>query len=127
MRLHYVSIVALSIALLLTGCSSSLWKPFPFTKEQRFLHAMVKVAKDIKSNPKYHKMVLRTPAKKLWLRNLMYKLWDKQITRKQFIAKGIAKYPKRKYEFTYIADAYEKNKFTFQKWIGSLIPVSLKP
>ena len=65
------------------------------------------VAKSTKLDPKYHKISLNTPQEKVWFKNLMYRLWDRQITRDEFIRQGVAKYPDHHYEFTFIADAYQ--------------------
>jgi len=68
---------------------------------------MIKVAQSTQADPNYHRMALNTPEEKRWFKNLMYQLWDRQITRKQFIAEGTSRYPDHKYEFTYIANAYQ--------------------
>jgi PBP1b-binding outer membrane lipoprotein LpoB len=76
-------------------------------KEARFHKTMLAVAKSTKQDPHYHRMALNTAEEKKWFKDLMYRLWDRQITRKEFIAQGTAKYPDHKYEFTYIANAYQ--------------------
>jgi hypothetical protein len=107
-------------ALLFTGCSDMMGpslsssrntpvtyeKPTP-AKEAKFHEAMIKVAQSTRTNPNYNRMALNTPEEKEWFKNLMYRLWDRQITRQQFIAEGLAKYPNHKYEFEYIANAYQ--------------------
>lgn len=114
MRLHTSAFFL--AALLFTGCSDTIGpriasstsyeKPTP-AKEAKFHEAMIKVAQSTRQNPNYHRMALNTPEEKTWFKNLMYRLWDRQITREQFIAEGMAKYPNHKYEFTYIANAYQ--------------------
>jgi len=116
MRLH-TSALFLAAALL-AGCSdvmgprissgttASYEQPTP-AKEQKFHEAMIKVAQSTRTNPNYNRMALNTPEEKEWFKNLMYRLWDRQITRQQFIAEGLAKYPNHKYEFEYIANAYQ--------------------
>ncbi len=81
-------------------------KPTP-KKEQRFRNTMLKVAKSTQEDPNYHRMAFDMPEEKKWFKELMYRLWDRQITRAQFIAEGTARYPEHKYEFTYIANAYQ--------------------
>jgi len=76
-------------------------------KEAKFHSTMIAVAKSTKKDPKYHRMALNTAEEKRWFKDLMYRLWDRQITRQQFIAEGVAKYPDHKYEFSYIANAYQ--------------------
>jgi len=114
MKLHTSAL--LLGAVLLAGCTdiagprivpeSTYEKPTP-AKEERFHETMIKVAQSTRENPHYNRMALNTPEEKEWFKNLMYRLWDRQITRKQFIAEGMAKYPDHKYEFTYIANAYQ--------------------
>lgn len=103
-------------ALFMGGCSNITGPRLPATatyekptpdKEKRFHDAMIKVAQSTQMNAKYHRMALNTPEEKRWFKDLMYRLWDRQITRAQFIAEGTARYPEHKYEFTYIANAYQ--------------------
>ena len=90
-----------------SGASTAHYqKPTP-EKDARFHETMKKVALSTKDNPKYHRMALDTPEKKTWFKSLMYRLWDRQITRQEFIRQGTARYPGHKYEFTYIANAYQ--------------------
>lgn len=77
-------------------------------KESKFHQAMVAVAQSTKQDPNYHKLSLNTPEEKRWFKNLMYRLWDRQITRAQFINEGVARYPEHKYEFFYIANAFQR-------------------
>ncbi|QOR61076.1 hypothetical protein ACM66Z_06340 [Sulfurovum sp. ST-21] len=103
-------------AALLAGCSPSMTsltaskryeKPTP-EKEEKFQEVMIKVAQSTQENPIYHRMALNSPEEKEWFKDLMYRLWDRQITRKEFIAEGTAKYPDHIYEFSYIANAYQR-------------------
>jgi len=82
-------------------------KPSP-EKSAKFQTQMKEVALSTQDDDKYNKMTLDTPAKKAWFKHLMYKLWDRQITRKQFIAEGLHQYPTKKYEFTFVADGFQK-------------------
>lgn len=76
-------------------------------KSAKFQETMKKVALSTQDDNKYHKMALDTPVKKAWFKNLMYRLWDRQITRGQFIAEGLAKYPTKRYEFSFVADGFQ--------------------
>ena len=69
---------------------------------------MTKVALSTKEDPNYKKMSLTTPEEKEWFHNLMYRLWDRQITKNQFISEGVSKYPTHRYEFTFIANGYQR-------------------
>ena len=77
-------------------------------KEAIFNKEMRRVALSTQNDPRYHRMSLDTPEKKEWFKNLMYRLWDRQITRDEFIAQGIAKYPTHRYEFEFIANGFQK-------------------
>jgi len=92
-----------------SGASTAHYqKPTP-EKDARFHETMKKVALSTKDNPKYHRMALDTPEKKTWFKSLMYRLWDRQITRSQFIAEGLEKYPTHRYEFEFIANGFQKH------------------
>ncbi len=112
------SLVLMIFALFIyTGCSkkapqhkmlhANYEKP---TKEkvERFHQVMTKIALSTKSNPRYNRMALDTPEKKAWFKTLMYRLWDRQITRKAFISEGLKRYPKHHYEFRFIANGFQK-------------------
>jgi len=78
-------------------------------KEEMFKQTMNKVAQSTLADARYNKMDLDTPEKKAWFKNLMYRLWDRQITRRQFIAEGLSKYPSNIYEFAFVAHGFQKN------------------
>ena len=82
-------------------------KPTPekFTKFKKVMHEVALSTKDDKT---YRKIALNTAEKKEWFKNLMYRLWDRQITKTQFISEGLKKYPTRKYEFTFVANGFQK-------------------
>ncbi len=91
-----------------TSKATSYEKPTP-AKSAAFQSTMGEVARGIGHDTKYTKMALDTPEKKAWFKSLMYKLWDRQITRNQFIAEGLQKYPTRHYEFTFVANGFQKH------------------
>jgi len=76
-------------------------------KAPLFKTKMIAVAKSTLRDSRYHKMALDTPAKKAWFRNLMYRLWDRQMTRSEFISEGLKKYPTHGYEFRFIAYGFQ--------------------
>lgn len=111
---------SLTAAILFTGCSNPLSSvspqsrvshkisPAPVgTKMEHFQNTMRQVAQSTKRDPNYHRIALNTAEEKQWFKNLMFRLWDRQITRKQFIDEGVKRYPSHRYEFTYIANAYQ--------------------
>ena len=73
-------------------------------KQQAYKMAMKKVGMEIKRDANYKKLDLSTPELKEWFTDITYKLWDHQISRGQFIAAGLEKYPDRAYEFEVIAN-----------------------
>ena len=79
-------------------------------KQDRFHEDMIAVATSTKDDPNYHRMALDTPERKAWFKNLMFQLWDGQITKQQFVAEGISKYPNHKYEFEFVANGYEQRR-----------------
>ena len=78
-------------------------------KMNTFTPVMTKVALSTREDPKYKRMALKTTEEKEWFKTLMYRLWDRQITRGQFITEGISKYPTHQYEFNFIAQGFQKH------------------
>jgi len=117
--MKYTMILALFATFFFTGCGgnqpelevtedqSNYEKPTE-EKEKLFHTAMSKIAHSTVENPSYNKMSLDTPEKKKWFKDLMYHLWDRQITRKSFVTQGLEKYPKHGYEFSYIANSFQR-------------------
>ena len=73
-------------------------------KQAAYKTAMRNTGMMIKKDANYKKLDLSTPELKEWFNDITYKLWDHQISRSQFIAFGLEKYPDRAYEFNVIAD-----------------------
>ena len=111
-----------SISLLgLSGCTSpSQYLTTPATTTKTITHyesptphklalyqqTMRSVASGIKHDANYQRIALDTPEKKEWFKTLTYRLWDRQITRDQFMSEGLSKYPSRKYEFQFVIDGF---------------------
>lgn len=76
-------------------------------KMTRYQHTMRMIASGIKNDSQYRRIALDTPEKKEWFRMLTYRLWDRQITRQQFMTEGLAKYPTHKHEFAFIIKGFE--------------------
>lgn len=70
---------------------------------------MRKVASGIQNDPNYQRLSLNTPEKKEWFKQLTYRLWDRQITRQQFIEEGLKKYPNHGYELNFIVRGFTFN------------------
>jgi hypothetical protein len=120
MTKYYLLLASLSI-LGLSGCTSptgmvtppqsqsvstSYEKPTPH-KLALYQQTMRSVASGIKHDSNYRRITLDTPEKKEWFRMLTYRLWDRQITRNQFMAEGLAQYPTHKYEFEFVIKGFE--------------------
>jgi len=114
--MKYTMIIALFTVLMYTGCSSKKIPPRvqvhyekpTATKAANFKNTMVKVALSTRDDARYKKIQLDTPEKKAWFKDLMFRLWDRQITRHQFMTEGLSKYPARRYEFAFVANGFQK-------------------
>jgi len=116
-------IVATFVALGFTGCTNSmnlLSEPTNTTTAQHYVqpaparseayqNIMRKVASGIKDDLNYHRIALDTPEKKAWFKSLTYRLWDRQMTRQQFMTEGLAKFPTHQYEFNFIINGFAAN------------------
>jgi len=91
-------------------CKNETRTYYPPTPQKQtvFNKEMRRVALSTQNDPRYNRMSLDTPEKKAWFKQLMYRLWDRQITRDEFIAQGIKKYPTHRYEFEFIANGFQK-------------------
>ncbi len=69
---------------------------------------MRKVGLSTKKDPKYKSFGFKTTEEKIWFRDLTYAYWHRDITKNQFISKGLAKYPTHRYEFAFVADGFQK-------------------
>jgi hypothetical protein len=118
-----ILISTLLAALTFTGCTDSTSSLTPpkntaqhsaaydnasDTKREAFENKKQKVGHSTKQDPKYKSFrpVLTTTENKTWFNNQMYLLWDRQITRSQYVSQGVAKFPSYKYEFTFIANQF---------------------
>ncbi|MBD3789092.1 MAG: hypothetical protein IE885_01780 [Campylobacterales bacterium] len=107
MTLIGLSMTACTPNMNLSGPSSSATKqhrieqPTP-EKLERYQQKMMEVASRIPNDPKYNRIALDTPEKKEWFKNLTYRLWDRQITRYDFMSEGLSKYPIHRYEFEFV-------------------------
>lgn len=124
-------IIMASVLLGLSGCTSSIdhlvepkqptsqtthtavakydfEEPTP-QKQEAYEKKMLKVASGIKDDPNYQRLALDTPEKKEWFKKLTYQLWDRQITRHQFVSEGLKRYPDHGYEFNFIVRGFTFN------------------
>jgi hypothetical protein len=78
-------------------------------KLAQYEKTMRSVASGIKNDSTYQRIVLNTAENKHWFKDLTYKLWDRQITRQDFLQQGLAKYPTHQYELQFIIDGFSKH------------------
>lgn len=78
-------------------------------KTEAYENTMRNIASGIQNDPNYQRIALDTPEKKAWFKNLTYRLWDRQMTRQQFMTDGLAKYPTHKHEFDFIINGFTFN------------------
>ena len=109
-----ILITTVLAALTFTGCTDSMTSATPAATYQaptdakmaKFKPVMTEVALSTRNDPKYNKMTIK-PEDKEWFQLLMYHYWDRQITRSQFVAEGISRYPGHNYEFAFIANGFQ--------------------
>ena len=82
--------------------------PPTLQKAAIFNKKMHRIALSTQNDSRYNRIALNTPKEKTWFKKLMYRLWDRQITRDEFIALGLQKYPTHRYEFELIANGFQK-------------------
>ena len=80
-------------------------KPTPH-KMALYQQTMRSVASGIQNDSNYRRIALDTPEKKEWFKQLTYRLWDRQITRQQFMQEGLAKYPTHQHEFEFVINGF---------------------
>lgn len=78
-------------------------------KHVEYKSTMKIVGKNIKRDANYKRLDLSTPELKNWFTDITYKLWDGQISRGQFIAAGLEKFPGHSYEFETISNGLLSN------------------
>lgn len=97
---------------LLTGCSwnSDVTPPTPLyqasesVKLDIYNDTMKKLANSTSDDPKYQRISLDSAKNKKWFRELTYKLWNREITKAEFLEEGLKKYPTHQYEFEFVAE-----------------------
>jgi len=72
-------------------------------KNLAYKNAMREVGAIIKSDSNYKRLNLSTPELKNWFTDVTFKVWDHQISKRQFISYGLEKFPDHAYEFNLIA------------------------
>ncbi|SFZ97817.1 hypothetical protein MNB_SV-5-188 [hydrothermal vent metagenome] len=106
--------IALIAALSFTACTNTssvapqqVYQAPTDAKMAKFKPVMTEVALSTRNDPNYNKMTIK-PADKEWFQLLMYRLWDRQITRTQFVTEGVSRYPGHTYEYNFIANGFQK-------------------
>lgn len=88
--------------------TSTYEEPTP-EKKEAYENTMKKIASGIQDDPNYQRFSLDTDEKKAWFKKLTFQLWDRQITREQFIQEGLKRYPNNGYEFNFIIKGFTFN------------------
>ena len=99
-------------AYLFTGCNGvqqvtppkPLYQVAQSKKQEAYNIAMKKVGRSTLHDPTYQRIALDTAENKIWFKTLTYKLWDREITKKEYIEEGLKRYPSHRYEFEFIAE-----------------------
>lgn len=110
---HYLLLLTL-FAYLFTGCNEMqkvtpqkpLYQIAGSKKLAAYNRVMKKVARSTLDDPEYKRIALDTEENKLWFKTLTYRLWDREITKKEFIEEGLKKYPDHHFEFEFIAEGF---------------------
>jgi hypothetical protein len=71
-------------------------------KEEIFQKRMHSIGLKIKEDDAYERIDFASKEEKAWFKGLTYRLWDRQITRQEFLETALQKYPQHKYEFEFI-------------------------
>lgn len=120
--------IAILTALSFSGCTNSInmfsspssttpkktskqyisYNNAPGHKLENFSKAQRRVGLSTRNDPNYKsfRAILTTEADKDWFNNNMYLLWDRQITKGEYVSKGVAKFPAYRYEFNFIANKF---------------------
>lgn len=107
-----IAFILIFISAFFVGCApildttymgNSNYERLPPAKEKAFNDKLEQVALIIKKDSRYKKIDLNTKQEKVWFKKLSYRLWNKEITKAQFIDTGVTRYPSNRYEFELIA------------------------
>ncbi len=69
-----------------------------------------KMLSAISADKNYKRMPLDTKEDEAWLTSQMFRLWDHNITKEEFVGIGLIKYPANKYELNFIADRLSRKR-----------------
>lgn len=110
-------LIASVCGAMLTGCTTGSETLVPskpmYTvpssqKMKAYNQAMLKVGMSTKNDAKYQRIDLATEENKVWFKDLTYRLWDRQITKEQFVEEGLSKYADHRYEFEFVAEGFNR-------------------
>jgi len=73
-------------------------------KKERFELDFKNVALKTKSDPNYQRIGLNTPEIKKWFKQNTYLLWNRDISKSEYINEGLKKFPENRYEFNFVAN-----------------------
>lgn len=76
-------------------------------KEERFNLDFRSVAIKTKADPSYSRMGLNE--NKRWFKETTYLLWNRDISKSQYIKEGLSRFPNNRYEFEFVANNIAAN------------------
>jgi len=108
------TLIGLSLAsILFTGCGSTAiyvkqadgritHQELDPAKKESFNKSFNAVAQKTKTDPKYNRMSLKKEDRG-WFKTTTYMFWNKDITKAEYIQRGLTRYPNHQYELNFIA------------------------
>lgn len=66
------------------------------------------IAKEIQSDPDYHRIPLDAKEDQEWFVTLAFLYWGEKFTKKEFIDQGVERFPDHKDSFEYLAKRIKK-------------------
>ena len=97
--------VALTVTILFMDATSEVEES---EVEKAFDNWAISVIDDAKTDSSYKRIPLDSRADQRWFMELMFKAWEKKITKEEFIKIGIEKFPDNKESFEFVADRLPK-------------------
>jgi len=97
--------VALAVALTVTVLFIDATNDVEESDEVKaFNNWAISVIDDAKADSSYKKIPLDSRADQRWFMETMFKAWNKEITKEEFIKIGVEKFPNNKGSFQFVAD-----------------------
>ncbi len=108
-----INVAILLAAISLTGCASQNIEIQSDTANannpelmQAFEVKYRAVIKEIQNDSSYKRIPLAGNKDLKWFNTMAFQLWDKQITKDQFVSEGLGRFPDYKKSFEYLANKF---------------------